>query len=151
MSRPYWKNPLAILLALSLAANAFIGARAVGTWMSGADNDGPPGGRGFRAYLREAPAEIRTRVREIRQARREAFDAKRGALRAAQAQRRAAVMAEPFEADALRAATTAVLAARAELRAIIDDGFVELLEELPVEERRRLADMLGRRRPPPPP
>lgn len=147
MTRPLWKNPLAMLLAVSLGANAFIGARAVGHWMTEPERAGPPAGRGFERYLSATTPEIRSRVREIRGARETMFRERRSALREARETRRLVLTAESFDPVAFRKASDQVLSARSRLREVIDDGFVELLQELPVEERRRLADAL-RRRPP---
>lgn len=145
MTRPLWKNPLAMVLAVSLGANAFIGARAVGHWM--ADPGPGPGDRAFQRFLRESPPEIQERFRDIRAAHRTEFDERRATLREARENRRLAMTADSFDPDAFRKASEQVLSARARLRDVIDDGFVELLQELPAEERRRLAETL-RRRPP---
>lgn len=150
--RGRWR-PSTIILIVSLTLNVFFAAAAIG-WAVGGPHRGHGGGPGgpLRAYLRDAPEEIRERAREIWTAARPEIRALRQATRDARAARRQAIAAEPFDPAAVAEANTRVRDARRALAERVDADVMTLLEIMPPAERRRLAEALerrGRRRGPP--
>lgn len=146
MNGAIWKKPLVWALAASVVVNIFLGAAFLGRAFGGPPHHdfGPRGGV-LGSYLREAPPEMRDVARRIEDGRREAFQAEREARRAAYGRMRELIRSEPFDRDGFRDAQAAAREGRARSQAISDEGVLELLSQMSVEDRRALADRMERR------
>lgn len=130
-----------LALIASLAVNAFFIAEGVGRSLG---RDGPPG-RGAAALLRDAPDDVRERVRAIRTANADRVaDARRAAYAAGLAVADA-LEAEPFDQAALAAAFAAARSAGSELRSIGDEATLALASSAPAEFRQRMAERVRAR------
>ncbi|TYO91662.1 periplasmic heavy metal sensor [Oceanicella actignis] len=146
-------GPARWALAASLCLNLlFIGAAAgLALRLHGHPHDqaAPAGFDRFtlRRVMRMMPEDERARAHELMRAHRDELRAARDRRDAARAQLARALAAEPFSADALRAALRAAREAERSMRDVADDAFVAFAATLSPEARRRIAEEL--RRPPP--
>ncbi|MEL6979134.1 MAG: periplasmic heavy metal sensor [Pseudomonadota bacterium] len=132
---------LGLLLVVSVALNAFLLAKMLGSQMH-ADR-----GRGaglMRSFLQDAP-ELRETARALRQERRAAHRAARRALRDARQEFRAAMVREPFDTAALEAAQAKVHAARAEMGAVRLEARAALIAKMTPEQRAAFAQHMAER------
>lgn len=131
-----------IVLAVSLAANLlFVGV--VGTWLVRPLFREPPSGPEFSRVidrmahrLNDADAAI---LRRAYDARRDDVTRLSGNVRDARQKVRSALMAEPFNPDALGGAMNEVSAARASFEAVIQDVLRESAVAMSADGRRTLA------------
>ncbi len=143
MTRPLWKNPLAILLALSLAVNAFIGAKLLGhrlgpaIWGSSETHRHPR--HAMRAFLRDSDDALRDRFRALRREAKARRAERRAELAPLWSVANAAIAADPFDAEKLAAAMAAVREKRVERHADRDARLIAFIGALPLDDRRRLA------------
>jgi uncharacterized membrane protein len=136
---------IAIALALSLAANVFLGGVVVGRLAAP-----KPPAAGVAQPLEAAgalSADARARMEKAYRARRPDARAGAFALRAAFTDLRDALEAEEFDAEAASAAFARLRAARQQTQALQEEIFIEGVKDLSAEDRRALAaDLAARRR-----
>lgn len=152
-SRPATATWVKLLLALSLALNLAVAGLAAGAWMKGTAR-GMPRDLSFGPFSEALSRDDRRALRSALIERAPDFRASREVARAEFATLVAALRAQPFDPDALRAALAAIEqrnSDRLEMgRSLIEARLIEMSDE----DRRAFADRLekgmhGRSRPAP--
>lgn len=150
--KPFWRSGWGVLLAVSLALNAFVAANVVGAGLRGhgplawalSERDHSPGRRGggrlFRQLIQEYP-DLRPLARELRAARREAFRAFSAESAAASSAFVSALRADPFDAAALQAAEARRQALRTRRRDAMDEAVGAFVAAMTPTQRRRFAEL----------
>ncbi|PWJ21238.1 Uncharacterized membrane protein [Jannaschia seohaensis] len=144
MSRNWTKPALAVSLAINLLVAGAVGGALLTD--RGPGRGGPTGGppelrsfeRGLEPERRDA---LRARLRED-----PALRGGRARLRATRGELVSVLRAEPFDADAFRAALSAQRAVQTELVTRALEAMVLTAQEMAPNERAALADVLARRR-----
>lgn len=134
------------LLLASLAANVFLGV-VVGIHLSRGPKGPPPRPERILDEMADIlPAEDARILRAAMEAHRNDFIEPRDEPRRHHEQMRQALVAEPFDVEAFRRATSDFRAKRERMGAHIDDVLIDALPKISPEGRKRLAEF----RPPPP-
>lgn len=139
MSAPrasFWRSPLRLGLAASVAANLFFAGLLVATVMA------PPPERGFGRVMRDASPDLREAAQSVREAHR----GERRAHWAAAADAYGAAIdllgAEPFDQSAFDAAVDAAATARDRARRGRPQMLKALAAALTADQRRELSELL---------
>ncbi len=118
-------------LVVSVALNLLIAGVLIGRFSSRHPPTPPPGAWAAG----ELSAETRSRVREHMARQMESVRPMRRELRDAQDGIRAAVLAEPYDPEALKAALARLRSVTSRYQQLLHEGLAEIAAELPVEER----------------
>ena len=166
---------LSAALALSLSANAFLGAELAARHMGpppfmdrlmdhgpGAPPDGPPEGErpggqrpegpagepghegpmrgGIRAFLRGLPEDVRTPIAQSMKDHRDEMMAQMQQVMQARKDVQAALQAEPYDAEKLRAALANQRALQSGMQAKVHEQMVDVVGTLSPEQRASLSE-----------
>jgi uncharacterized membrane protein len=133
---PRWLYPL---LIVSLAANLLIaGAVAGGMWRFRHHHGGGPGERGLMGFVRQLPSDRQAVLGNAIGEDKEKLKTFKQELQDGWAAVNAALGAEPFDKERLKAATAKTAEGRARMQAAIADALVELADKLTPNERKQL-------------
>ena len=144
---------LIALLVLSLAANVFLGGFVAGRFLGKPPHEtaapigehGPRGGGRGERFAHLSP-EAREAMREIFQARRDLFREHRMERRELQRALHEAMIAEPWNREAVELAMAALREKGSEHHEAQNKVLLDALENLSLEDRKALADMQNKRR-----
>lgn len=139
MSAPFWKSPLKLALTASLLVNLFVVSLVVGRFLR------PEPDRQWREMSRNASPELQAAIAEIRDGRRNAFQENREEIKEARERVYAALAAEPFDAEELRAAQGALTDRFRGIHSAINDKSLDLAVRLNAADRKALAEFLRAR------
>jgi|GEM_PF-993628 len=161
---------LSAALALSLSANAFLGAELAARHMGpppfmdrlmdhgpGAPPDGPPEGErpagpageaghegpmrgGIRAFLRGLPDDVRAPIAQSMKDHRDEMMAQMQQVMQARKDVQAALQAEPYDAEKLRAALANQRALQSGMQAKVHEQMVDVVGTLSPEQRASLSE-----------
>jgi len=161
---------LSAALALSLSANAFLGAELAARHMGpppfmdrlmdhgpGAPPDGPPEGErpaglageaghegpmrgGIRAFLRGLPEDVRAPIAQSMKDHRDEMMAQMQQVMQARKDVQAALQAEPYDAEKLRAALANQRALQSGMQAKVHEQMVDVVGTLSPEQRASLSE-----------
>ena len=128
-----------IFLVVSLAANLLLIGFIAGQMLHHPPGRGHEGPMTIERLTGGMPPPVRDAVRAKLRENRPQIAEKIAAVRAAQAEIRAAISAEPFDPERLRAAFSAVRDRRIALQAEVQAAAIEAISQLPPEVRQKLA------------
>lgn len=141
-----WRTALFVSLALNLVVvSAAIGAFASGARLERPTNQALPGQQmAPRAFMQALPPEARRALRRQLTEKLMRMRDERTAAREARLELYAAMRAEPYDAERVRAAFAASRAADAAFAEVFHDATADALGELDADERRAAVDAVSR-------
>lgn len=142
---PRW---LKALLAASLAVNLLIAGLAIGAMLrhGGKNENGRFMGATMRTTLLAAPEARKEEIEAVIEARQEQFRTRLAAVKKARTAVQGALLADPYDDQALSEALDGLSAATTAMRALSREGFLEVVNMLGDEERKEFAAALAKHR-----